>query len=177
MKHLRLAAVTLIFLGAIANAQTSGNGALALSGQLDGSIALFFFSDPSGYTFSIDGLANETMSIGDISAFGTPNGLQANKFTKTLDSDGFHMTTPFLLQVVQANLPSSTGYTLMANLGDNDATVWEVDGVFLSTTPALISPSEPYTAKVQHILYAKFPFTENSVSSLSDTITFIATAN
>lgn len=177
MQRLLLAATTFLFIGVIATAQTTSTGTLALSGQLDGSIALSFFSDPNGYTFSIDGLANEPISIGAVSAFGTANGLLPNKFTKTLDSDGFHLTTPFLLQVVQANLPSSIGYKLMANLGDNDATVWEIDGVVLSTTPALISANEPYTTKIQHTLYVKFPFTENSNDGLTDTITFIATAN
>jgi hypothetical protein len=47
-----------------------------------------------------------------------------------MDSDGFHVTTPFLIQVTKANL-SSPSYTLTANLGDNDDTIWEVDGVFL----------------------------------------------
>jgi hypothetical protein len=166
-----------LFAGLIASAQTNSNGSLALTGQLDGSIALFFYSAPSGYVFSSDGLANEPVSIGDISAYGTTNALQSNNFTKAMDTDGFHLSTPFLLQVMEANLPSSTGYRLMASLGDNDATVWEIDGVILSTTPALISASEPYTTKVPHTLYVKFPFTENSNSSLTDTITFIATAN
>jgi hypothetical protein len=76
---------------------------------------------------------------------------------------------------LKANL-SSTNYTLTAHLGDNDDTVGEVDGVFLSTTPALITSTGPYTTKVQHILYAKFPFTKTA-TSLSDIITFTATAN
>ena len=177
MKHLLFAAAIVLFTEAIASAQTTGNGSLALTGQLDGSIALFFFSDPSGYTFSIDGLANETMAIGDLSAYGTTNGVLPNKFTKAMDADGFHLSTPFLLQVMEANLPTSTGYRLMANLGDNDPTIWKIDGNILSTTPALISANDPYTTKVQHVLYVKFPFTENSNSSLTDTITFIATAN
>jgi len=178
MKHRAVLAIVIgLSLGCVANAQTSGNGSLALSGQLDGSIALLFFSAPSGYVFSTDGLANEPVLIGDVSAFGTSNGLLPNNFTKAMDSDGFHLTTPFLLQVLESNLPSSPGYLLMANLGDNDMTVWEIDSVVLSTTPALISASEPYTNKVQHTLYVKFPFTENSNASLSDTITFVATAN
>jgi hypothetical protein len=97
--------------GAIAGAQTTSNGTLTLSGQLDGSIALFFFSDSSGYAFAADGLANEAVSIGDVSAYGTPNTLLANNFTKAMDSDGFHLSTPFLLQVKSAN-GSSTPTTL-----------------------------------------------------------------
>jgi hypothetical protein len=164
-------------LAVTANAQISGNGSLTLSGQVNGSIAMLFFSDPNGYTFTTDGLADEQLLIGDVSAFGTPNGVLANKLTKAMDPDGFHMTTPFLLQVLGANLPSFSGYKLMASLGDNDATVWEIDGVILSTTPAVISANDPYTTKVQHTLYVKFPFTETSNASLSDTITFVATAN
>ena len=176
MKHLLLAVAIILFVGLIANAQTTSNGSLALTGEVDGSIALFFFSDPSGYTFSADGLANEPVSIGDLSAYGTANGHLPNNFTKAMDSDGFHLTTPFLLQVMEANL-SSTSYTLTAHLGDNDPTVWEIDGNILSTTPALISDSLAYTTKVQHTLYVKFLFTENANSSLTDTITFTATAN
>jgi hypothetical protein len=176
MKHLLLAVAIILLAGLIANAQTTSNGSLALTGEVDGSIALFFFSDPSGYTFSADGLANESISIGDLSAYGTPNVLLANNFTKGMDADGFHLSTPFRLQVMEANL-SSASYTLSAHLGDNDPTVWEIDGNILSTTPALISDSLAYTTKIQHTLYVKFPFTEGSNSSLTDTITFIATAN
>jgi len=176
MKHLLLAVAIILFVGLIANADVNTGGSLAVTGEVDGSIALFFFSDPSGYTFSTDGLANESISIGDLSAYGTPNVLLANNFTKGMDADGFHLSTPFLLQVMEANL-SSTSYTLTAHLGDNDPTVWEIDGNILSTTPALISDSLAYTTKVQHTLYVKFPFTENANSSLTDTITFTATAN
>jgi hypothetical protein len=75
-------------------------------GQLDGSISLFFFSAPNGFLFSIDGLANESMEIGDVSAFGTPDGLQTNNFAKGMDAGGFHLSTPFLLQVMEASLSS-----------------------------------------------------------------------
>ena len=170
-----LAIAALLALGvSVMHATQPANGSLALTGEVDGSLSLLFWQDPAGYQF-VDGISNITVGIGDISAYGTPDGLMANKFTKTMDSDGFHVTTPFQLQVVQANL-SSDNYRLMANLGDDDDTVWEVDGVTLSTTPALLGAAEPYTTKRPHILYAKFPFSKTA-TSLTDTITFVATAN
>ena len=129
--------------------------------MVEGSISLFFWQDPNGYQLAQGG-ASASIDLGSISAYGTPNGLLASNFTKGMDADGFHLTTPFQVQVVEANLPSSTGYALTAYLGDNDDTVWEVDGQFLSTTPALLSAAEPYTAKRQHILYVKFPFTKST---------------
>ena len=174
-QELRLGAAITVLFTAAASAQTTACGSLALTGQVDGSIGILFWQDSSGYELTQGG-SSTTVAIGDVSAYGTPNGLMANKFTKAMDTDGFHVTTPFQLQVFEANLPSSTGYTLTAQLGDNDDTTWEIDGHILSTTPALISNAEPYTTKRQHILYAKFPFTKTAVT-LSDTITFTATAN
>lgn len=167
-----LIAFTLI---AGAGAQTTAGGSLALSGEVQGSIAIVFWQDPAGYQLS-EGASSTTVAIGEISAYGTSNGALANRFTKAMDSDGFHVSTPFQLQVVEANLPASSGYTLHAQLGDDDDTVWEVDGQVLSTTPALLASAEPYTTKRQHVLYAKFPFAKTA-TSLNDTITFTASAN
>ena len=169
------AAAILLFLAVGANAQVvNAGGSLALSGQVEGSIGFFFWQDPAGYQLA-EGGSTTTISIGDVSAYGTPNGLMPNKFTKAMDSDGFHVTTPFQIQVTKANL-SSPSFTLTANLGDNDDTVWEVDGVVLSTTPAQLATSQPYSSKVQHTLYAKFPFTKVA-TDLSDIITFTVTPN
>jgi hypothetical protein len=165
----------LFVLTGVANAQVvNSGGALALTGQVEGSVGFFFWQDPSGYQFA-EGSSSTTIAIGDVSAYGTPNGLMPNKFTKAMDADGFHVTTPFQIQVTKANLSSPT-FTLTANLGNNDDTVWEVDGVVLSTTLAQIAAAQPYTSKVQHTLYAKFPFTKTN-TDLSDTITFTVTPN
>jgi hypothetical protein len=165
----------MILSGAVGVAQQpSGAGSLALTGQVDGSVGLLFWQDSNGYQFT-DGSSSSTIDLGDLSAYGTPNGLLGSKFTKGSDADGFHVSTPFLVQVLKANLSSPT-YTLTAQLGDNDDTVWEIDGVFLSTTPALLSNAEPYAIKRQHILYAKFPFSK-APGALSDAITFTVTAN
>lgn len=174
-RNLVLAVLVGLTLSAGAKSQPEAGGSLTLSGEVQGSIAVLFWQDPSGYQLT-EGTSSTTMGIGDISAYGTPNGLMANKFTKAMDSDAFHVSTPFQLQVLQANLPASSGYTLKAELGDDDDTVWEIDGQILSTTPALLASSEPYNTKRQHILYAKFPFTK-SATTLNDTITFTATAN
>lgn len=171
-----LAGVLLLGLGGIADAQTpQANGSLVLTGEVDGSLGFFFWQDPDGFQL-VEGGASTAIDIGPVSAYGTPNNvLLGNKFTKGMDADGFHVTTPFQIQVAQANL-QSPGYTLMAHLGDNDDTVWEVDGVILSTTPELLASTEPYTLKRPHILYAKFPFTK-SATSLNDVVTFMVTAN
>jgi hypothetical protein len=177
MRYSLVITLAAICLAATANAQQAGaGGSLVLTGQLQGSIALFFWQDPNGYQL-VEGGSNTSIDLGEISAYGTANGILANKLTKGMDSDGFHLSTPFLLQVMEANVPSSaSGYTLTAQLGDNDSTIWEVDGNVLSTTPALLSSAEPYTTKVQHTLYVKFVFSKPFLS-LTDTITFIATAN
>ena len=174
-RNLIFVAVMVSGLGAVANAQQANGGSLALTGEVEGSIALYFWQDPSGYQLT-EGGSSTVVAIGDVSAYATPNGLLANKFTKGIQSDGFYLSTPFQLQVLEANLPSSTGYTLTAHLGDDDDTSWVIDEHVLSTVPVLISNAEPYTTKRQHILYVKFPFTK-SPGALSDTITFTATAN
>lgn len=168
-------ALVLLALSASASSQTTAGGSLALSGEVQGSIAILFWQDPAGFQLT-EGTSSTTMAIGEVSAYGTLNEVMANKFTKAMDPDGFHVSTPFLLQVLEANLPSSSGYTLKAQLGDDDDTVWAIDGNVLSTTPALLSSTEPYTVKRQHVLSAKFPFTKTA-TSLNDTITFTATAN
>lgn len=174
-RNLVFVALLALALSAGASSQPAAGGSLAVSGEVQGSIAILFWQDPDGYQLS-EGTSGTTVAIGDVSAYGTPNGVMANRFTKAMDSDGFHVSTPFQLQVLEANLPSSSGYTLKAQLGDDDDTVWEVDGNILSSTPALLASAEPYTTKRQHILYAKFPFTKTA-TSLNDTITFTATAN
>ena len=174
-RNLIFAAFAAIALGGGAHAQTTTGGSLALAGEVQGSIAILFWQDPAGYQLT-EGTSSTAMDIGTVSAYGTPSGAMANKFTKGMDSDGFHVSSPFQLQVVEANLPSSSGYTLRAQLGDEDDTVWEVDGQVLSTTPALLASAEPYTTKRQHILYAKFPFAKTA-TRLNDTITFTASAN
>ncbi|MGJ5815264.1 hypothetical protein [Paludibaculum fermentans] len=170
-----LLAVLALGLGGAAHAQQSGGGSVAITGEVQGSIALYFWQDPTGYQLS-EGGASTLVEIGDVSAYGTPNGLLANRFTKGMQSDGFYLSTPFLVQVLRANLPSSTGYTLTAQLGDDDDTMWVIDGNLLSTTPVLISATEAYTTKRQHVLFVKFPFSK-AAGGLSDTITFTATAN
>ncbi|QOY86574.1 hypothetical protein [Paludibaculum fermentans] len=174
-RNLVLIAVFALGLGAAADAQQSSGGSVAITGEVEGSIALYFWQDPAGYALN-EGGASALVEIGDVSAYGTPNGLLANRFTKGIQSDGFYLSTPFLVQVLRANLPSSTGYTLTAQVGDNDDTMWLIDGNLLSTTPVLISATESYTTKRQHVLMAKFPFTK-AAGGLSDTITFTATAN
>ena len=173
-RNLIFAALAAMALGAGANSQTTAGGSLALSGEVQGSIAILFWQAPAGYQLT-EGTDSTAMAIGDVSAYGTPDGAMANKFTKAMDSDGFHVSSPFRMEVRQANLPTSSGYTLRAQLGDDDDTVWEVDGQVLSTTPVLLASAEPYAVKRQHILYAKFLFTKTA-TSLNDTITFTASA-
>ena len=176
MKATTFLAVSIaLCLHATGNAQPVAGGSLTLSGEVQGSISLYFWQDPNGYQF-VEGGSSTSIDLGAISAFGTPNGLLANKFTKGTAADGFYLTTPFELQVLEANLNSSSSYRLEAQLGDNDDTIWEVDGQVLSTTPTLLSAAEPYTAKRQHIIYVKFPYTKAALS-LTDIITFTATAN
>lgn len=172
-----VALATVIALAATVSmaAEPNASGSLALSGEVQGSIAILFWQDAAGYQLS-EGASSSAVAIGEISAYGTPNGTLPNRLTKGMDPDGFHVSTTFQLQVVQANMPASSGYTLDAQLGDDDDTVWEIDGQVLSTTPALLASAEPYTTKRQHVLYAKFPFTKTA-TSLNDTITFTATAN
>src|SRR5690349_2263193 len=125
--NLILLAALVSALAGTAAAQSAAGGSLALNGEVQGSIALYFWQDSSGYRLT-EGGSSTVVAIGDVSAYATPNGLLANKFTKGMQSDGFYLTTPFLLQVVESNLSESTGYTLTAHLGDDDDTVWAIDG-------------------------------------------------
>src|SRR5579872_2220792 len=106
-RRLAFMGVVSLYIAVTAHAQPTTAGSLQMSGEVQGSIALIFWQAPTGYQLS-EGGAGTVIAIGAVSAYGTPDGPMPNRLLKGMDSDGFHVSTPFQIQVVQANLPSSS---------------------------------------------------------------------
>ncbi|MGJ5815260.1 hypothetical protein [Paludibaculum fermentans] len=177
-KTLAMAATIVMMLTATAGAQTTNNGSLALTGQVDGSIVLSFHQNTSGgFTLSSgDGTAAAGASLSTVSMYGTGEGpVAGSNFVKSNQSDGFTLSGPMDVQVDKANITSS-GYTLTAQLASSDSSEWTLGGASLnSTNPVMVVSNGTYATRTPLSLSVKFPSSMNS-GSVSNTINFVATA-
>ena len=171
-----LAVVTLFT--AAAGAQTSNNGSLALSGEVEGSIVLSFHQHTSGGITlnSGDGTAAAGSALSTVSMYGTSDGIvSGTNFVKSSQSDGFTLTGPFDVQVDKANVTSSS-YSLTAQLSTSDSSQWTLAGNTLSaSSPVTVVTSGVYAVRTPLTLAVKFPSSMNA-GAVSNTINFIVTA-
>jgi hypothetical protein len=176
------AALALFFGGAAYATNPSNGGTLALTGQVDGSIALQVTAiDTTGITLNSG--ANTSAAItttGIVSYYGTANNAAtSNNFVKTSDATHILLTGLFGVQVDKANLTSSN-YALTASVTTSDGNAWKLDTVVLSSSPstALLSGTSSYATPVTQTLVISVPTSAaGSSSTISGTVNLTATAN
>ncbi|HEV3329889.1 MAG TPA: hypothetical protein VG096_02840 [Bryobacteraceae bacterium] len=172
------AAMVLAF-GAVANASGPGtNGSLAVTGEVDASVGMFFHQHTLGGGITLDtgdGSANPTASLAEVSKFGTPDGviLDGGNFTKSTQSDGFTLTGVVDVQVFKANSTSSN-YTLNATLLTADNLVWTLN------TNSVANGSQTQLTNAGSYGSTRFPITiaikiPNTVSAGSEGNTIVLT--
>ena len=122
----------LLFGAAARAAGPSADGSLALTGEVDASVAMIFHQHTLGGGISLDtgdGSGTATSSLSTVSKYGTPDGQSADggNWTKTTQSDGFTLTGVVDVSVFKTNI-TSTNYTLNATLQAVDNLVWTLNG-------------------------------------------------
>lgn len=178
-KALVLTAVTLLSFGAVASATgTSTGGTLALTGEVDGSIALQVkTSEANPITLSGANTSAATATIPAVSYYGTADNSSVGGFVKTHDSSDIILTGNFDVRVDQANTGSSA-YTLTAALQSADGLTWTLDGTTLSTSQSTaLSSTAAYGSAATQALVIKVPTSvAASSTAISNTINLTATA-
>lgn len=174
------AAIALTF-GAVAYATTpTTGGTLALTGEVDGSIALVIKTSESNPITLVSGADTSaaTATIAAVSYYGTADNASVSGFVKTHDSSNIILSGNFDVQVDEANL-SSSGYTLTAALTGTDGNSWSLDGTTLSTSGSTpLSSTAAYSSVATQALVIKVPITASAgASAISNTINLTATAN
>jgi hypothetical protein len=182
-KPLVLTAATMLLFGAAARAAgPSADGSLALTGEVDASVAMIFHQHTLGGGISLDtgdGSGTATSSLSTVSKYGTPDGQSADggNWTKTTQSDGFTLTGVVDVQVFKANNASSN-YTLDATLQTADNLIWKIN------TASMVNGSETQLttlgiyggSRFATTIAIKIPNTEGA-GSKSNTIVFTVTCN
>lgn len=157
-----------------AKAQTASSGTLTVSATVQSSIALVFNSDASGVALTGSGTNAATLNFGTVQAFGgtVPTGV-----TRTDGTIDFTVSSPVDVEVTEANSTSS-GYTLTAELGSQDATnTWKVGGVKVTNSgTAQITAAGAYGSGSNYPVSITIPFSEGA-ATISNTINYVATAN
>lgn len=178
-KTLILTAAAILSFGAAANATgTTTNGTLALTGEVDGSIALQIrTSESNAITLSGANTSAATATIPAVSYYGTADNSAVGGFTKTHDSSNIILTGNFDVRVDQANT-GSTSYTLTAALENADGLTWDLDGTTLSTSQSsALSSTAAYGSQATQALVIKVPTTVAAgATAISNTINLTATA-
>ena len=179
-KTLGLTAAVVLSFGAVANATgTSTGGTLALTGEVDGSIALQIRTSESSPITLASGAntAAATATIAAVSYYGTADNSSVSGFVKTHDASNIILSGNFDVRVDQANTGSSA-YTLTAALESADGLAWTLDGTTLSTSASTsLSSTAAYGSNATQALVIKVP-TDVAASStaISNTINLTATA-
>jgi hypothetical protein len=182
-KNLVVTAALALFFGVGAYASgVSNGGSLALTGEVDGSIALQVLAlESGGITLTGGGgTSAATAATGAVSYYGTAdNASTANGFVKTSDSTHIILTGGFAVQVDKANLTSSN-YALTASVTSSDGNAWKLDTVTLtsSASTALLGGTSSYATPVTQTLVITVPTSAAAgASAISGTINLTATAN
>ncbi|HLX00301.1 MAG TPA: hypothetical protein VKR82_16800 [Candidatus Acidoferrales bacterium] len=152
---------------------TVATGTVAVSATVSASVSLTFVTDGSGILLGGTGTSAATISFGAVQAYG---GVVPANVTKTLNgTTNWSLTTPFDVVVQVANQTSSN-YTLTATLQSTDATnSWDIGATAITTTPATLTSVGTY-GSTSYTFKLTIPFSA-AASTISNTITFTATAN
>jgi hypothetical protein len=100
------------------------------------------------------GTTNATLNFGNVSAF-EPLGTGVSR---TVSASSYNISTRFGVRATHLLGILSSGYTLQARLRNAHVLTWRVDGLIMSTSPATISTSQPYSTTVPHTLDFTVPF-------------------
>ena len=177
-RNLFLAFVIVTLFTAVAGAQTSSNGTLALTGDVQGSITMSFHQHTDGgFTLtSGDGTGVAGTSLSTVSMYGTPTGIVAGtNFVKTNQADGFTLTGPVDVQVDKANI-SSAGFNLSAQMLSADSCEWNLNSNALSSSsPTQVVTGGSYALRTPLTLAVKIP-SSMSAAAVTNTINFTVTA-
>ena len=171
--HSTLVAGALLMVSGVAFAQTT-TGTLTVTATVTSSIGLTFENDGAGVALVGAGTNAATMAFGNISAYGA---ISTVGVTRTVGASAFTVSSPFGVQVIKANSPSSLTYTLAAALATADTTnTWQIDSTTLTGSNQNLGTSYSYATPVTHTVFLTVPFTASS-GSISRIINFTATAN
>ena len=164
----------LMMISSAAVAQTTASGTLSVTATVNGSIQLVFNSDAAGVPLSVNGTNAATLAFGNVSAFGTVGAGIVRSTTATT----FTVSSAVDVLVSKTN-SASANYTLKAQLGTADAVnTWSVGGVpVTSAAQATLTATGAYAANTNFPVAITVPFTTASGTSISNTISYLATAN
>jgi hypothetical protein len=160
-------------MGGVPASATNATGTVAVTATVAASVSLTFVTDGAGITLGGTGTSAATIAFGSVQAYG--GGLPGGVTKLVNGTTNWSLSTP-LDVVVQVANQTSSNYTLTAALQSADATnTWQLGATSLTTTAATLTStgaygSTPYTFKLT------IPFSE-AAGAISNTITFIATAN
>lgn len=158
-----------------ASAATTSSGTLTVNATVQPSISMVFDSASGGITLTGSGSNAATLAFGGVSAYyAEPSGVTGSNDPT---NSQFTVTADFDVNVSEAN-SSSASYALSAELGTADSTnTWAVDGTTISNSAATAvgSGSDSYGGDVSHSVSITIPY--SNTSSVSNTISFVATAN
>jgi hypothetical protein len=139
-------------------------------------LSLKFATDPSGIVLSGSGSSAVSLSFGSVQAFGgtVPSGV-----SKATDTNAKTSTLSTIIDVqvsYSGILPSSTSYTLTAQLQSADLqNTWKWQSIALSTGSSTITTNTAYGTAANSFSLT-IPFTE-SAGSISNTVNVTVTAN
>jgi hypothetical protein len=165
-----LAAFSILSVRASATDQSSGT--LTVTATVTSSISMVFDEDSSGVALTGNSTGAATLAFGAVSAYYA----EPANVTGTENGTSFTVSTPFDVNVTQAN-GSSANYALTAQLGSSDSVnTWKVDSIQINgASPTPITGSFNYGSDALHTLSLTVPYTVTS--GISNTINFTASAN
>jgi hypothetical protein len=166
----------LMMISSAAVAQTTASGTLTVTATVTGSINLVFNSDASGVALSSGAGTNAaTLAFGNVSAFGA---LGSPNIVRTTTATTFTVSSAVDVLVTKTN-SASANYTLKAQLGSADAVnTWAVGGVAVTNAAqSTLTATGTYAANSNFPVAITVPFTTASGTLISNTISYLATAN
>jgi hypothetical protein len=171
---LTIAAAVVMLMPSFASAQTA-NGTLTVSATVNSSITLAFQRNAAGFAIGNPGTAAATLGFGPVQAFG---GAAIGGVTQTLNANSFTLSTPVDVVVNEAN-SASANYKLTAQL---QAAPSNGQSFTVSTFPVINTSAQPINATAAYgtttvIVAETIPFAVPNGTTLTDVITFTATAN
>lgn len=168
-------------LSAMAQKKPSTTGTLTVDLQNVAGLEILLESDPSGVTLTNSGTASATAGFGNVSEYGTLEGL----ISRTIQSTTFTVSTPFDVYVVKSGLSDSSDYTLTASLtaAAPIGVSYQIDSGALTTSSKTVSATGSYATDEKHTLSlvvstaASGSGGPKTGTQLSSTINLVATAN
>lgn len=134
-------------------------------------ILLTFSSVPGGVPVTGAGTDIGILDYGTVSAF-EPLTAGVNR---TVGASDYTISTLFGVRVVRV-LGTTATYTLQARLLTAQPITWRMDGVTITTTPAVVSTAQPYGSILAHTLGLVIPFSQPS-GAVNATFEVTAVAN